>query len=97
MTIDPKEAVRLSFLEHMQTCDVCTLTWSDDFCDDFKLFLSEYPIVVKPAKTPIYYIKDRIECEGMLLGWIYDVVIAQEQTHDVMELIERYAKDLVIE
>lgn len=29
-----------SFEEHTSSCDVCTLTWADDYCEDFKLFLS---------------------------------------------------------
>jgi len=28
-----------SFEEHRQDCDVCTLTWSKDFCDEYKAYL----------------------------------------------------------
>ena len=27
----------MSFEEHTQTCDQCTLTWADEYCDDYKL------------------------------------------------------------
>lgn len=29
----------MSFQEHLNSCDMCTLTWSKDFCDDYKLLL----------------------------------------------------------
>lgn len=32
---------------HMQECDMCTLTWSDDFCDDFKQWLSDKTVILE--------------------------------------------------
>lgn len=29
----------MSFEEHLQSCDMCTLTWSDEYCDDYKILL----------------------------------------------------------
>jgi len=29
----------ISFEEHTKTCDVCTLTWADDYCDEYKLLI----------------------------------------------------------
>lgn len=28
-----------SFSEHTLVCDQCTLTWADEYCDDYKIFL----------------------------------------------------------
>lgn len=28
----------MSFAEHTMSCDMCTLTWSDKYCDDYILF-----------------------------------------------------------
>lgn len=94
MTLDPRQAILESFCEHMQICGMCTLTWSDDFCDDFKEFLKMYSITIKPWLKQFdgWTITYLVEAEDMPIGAIHTV---NDQLG--LKLLKKYAKDLTIE
>ena len=81
------------FLEHMQCCDYCTLTWADDFCDYFKDWLRDKTVILKKY-TQIYddyAITHLVEVDDEQIG-----LLTTLQDTEVI-LLRKYADEVLYE
>ena len=88
----------MSFEEHFMECDECSLTWAEDWCDEFKEFLrwmGKTPVAQLETISNGQYVK--IEMNGIHLGVAHRDFThgGQEYLNKTLPLLMKYGVELV--